>query len=436
MTTSQHKLDANIIKEFAGVPENVSLGSLPEEVFTNDKFDKIKCYKISDLIESQLSYNVVKFYKLMKEADCHLTIPYVALVLGAHLPTLVQNKTHTVFKEYISDISAEDFPDDLKSQIYRTWTKEENNQTKEVVLTNADKQQKIADLIFSKDSTKSGEISISGTSKFACFASAFLMRAITKSSENIINAWAAMKTRFKSFYNEDAPAINAPSVEWINSFKASLSGDPLIGWTWIKMIANAEDGLDVMSPDSGMLRYLATLPLSYSGLHAYKLFLEVKRVSHLNNQWLLQEMVSPMTLPSLIQIATLLKTFEPLTDNKKSGKFKYARIANAAFFQSLQTKNCPELVFLIVNLLNMYVAHGQDHQDPTKIVGLAKVPEEMREHMIEAARKIHMTAPAKNLGQYSQTMASVFLHTKEKERPDPRIQGRGRDRVTADDVFS
>jgi len=84
----------------------------------------------------------------------------------------------------------------------------------------------------------------------------------------------------------------------------------------------------------------------------------------------------------------------------------------------------------------MYVAHGQDHQDPTKIVGLAKVPEEMRERMIEAARKIHMTAPAKNLGQYSQTMASVFLHTKEKERPDPRIQGRGRDRVTADDVFS
>jgi hypothetical protein len=244
-----------------------------------------------------------------------------------------------------------------------------------------------------------------------------------------------MKTRFKAFYQEDAPALNPPTKEWLESLKAFLSADPLIGWTWIKVIAKAEDSLGVMTPDMGLVRYLATLPLSYSGLHAYKLFLEIKRVSHLGNSWLLKEMVSPMTFPALKEIAHLIKNFEPLTDDKKSARFKYARLANAAFFQALQTKNCPELVYLEVVLLNKYVSQGQTHQDPSKIVGLGRVPDDMRERLANAAKTIHTIAPARNSGMYSKTMADVFLHNKAVERPVAAGRGIGT-RLAANEVFS
>ncbi|BAA95344.1 nucleocapsid protein [Cytorhabdovirus gramineae] len=427
---NEHKspLDKRVTDLFKDIPTDISTHLITGETFSNESFQAIPVYTLTNVTVKQAVHLSYKLFESMKTTKCAAGYQYAIYLLAQRLLTPAAGSNDLVFKDYIPQ-GGSDLPQEIKNKIYVT-TELSDSQT--AGKSEAEKKKATADLIFGDNTdhdlqqvrSQDDETII----RFGSFISAFLMKLIVKQQSNIVDGWNGMLERYTNFYGESPiTAVPKPNADWLAGLKNYLISDPKIGHTWVRVISAAENALSVGDKSFQMVRYLASLPLSLTGMHAYKLFLEVQKQSNLGMQWLLEEMVSPKTLPALEGIAKILKNFESRTSTRKPPYFRYARIMSPAYFQELQTKNCPELVYLLVCLLQKYEAFGAG-QEPTKIVGIERVPANIRAEMSRAAGYIFSVAPQRNMGMYSDSMRKALVH---QEKASTSRAGKEK----ADEVF-
>ncbi|DBA36731.1 TPA_asm: N [Panicum betacytorhabdovirus 1] len=394
---ASHQIDPKISAMFDGISEDTCTGPITGVKFTNELFDALTCYKLEAITDNKVRYMAEKANaEIFGNTVCKDYHPYLVLSLAAQIYVPGKTATGKLLTSYFPG-SQTTIPTSISDE-WKMPTKK-TSETDETLITDEE-------AVFTGRSSKANTDQV----KQLCFSCAFLLRGFVKPEANITKAFEKLGGRFSSLYaltKDDG--IKVPAPAWIVSFKELLTSDPLIARTWIKIIAAAENGLDAGSSEMGVLRFLACQPLSYSGMHAMKLYLSIKDKTKLTHKWLLGKMVMPSTTPALLEIANILKNFESTESTKRPTKFRYARLGSPTYFQKLQTKNCIELVYLEICILNQFTTFSENYQDPTRIVGVEKIPEAMKTKLKAAANAIVAQAPVKNPDQYSDVMAGVFL---------------------------
>jgi hypothetical protein len=154
------------------------------------------------------------------------------------------------------------------------------------------------------------------------------------------------------------------------------------------MIAIAESKLNPASDEFGMLRYLGILIFSYSGMHAYSLLCHLEKDTNLDKDYgyLLNAMDCEKTAKACVQVYEIVDKYGNV-DSKETEFYKYARLFGPQYFMSLQTKACPQFVYLVVSVLKRFTAHSVD-QDPSNIVGLDSLSSMTKEFLKAMASTI------------------------------------------------
>ncbi|QBJ27588.1 nucleocapsid protein [Maize sterile stunt virus] len=427
MAKEDHGLDKENYDLYEDVPDDISTSLIPGIEFSDDEFDKIPVYSPASLNDNQLVAAATKLLESLGKKNCAAGMQYYILVLAQRLSKTERGQYESFLGEDRPS-GGSDLDTSIKNHIYAdvtvTDSEKAGKSTEEVAKIRADK-------IFGSENTNPFKTQKDeDLIKNATFIAAFLLRALTKSVENVMAAWPGMKARFLSFYGMSMlQNVKTPDRNYVSDLKNLFASDPKVGHTWVRTVASAEHRLPVNDNTAGMIRFLGVLPLSMTGMHAYKLFLEIKRQSNLGSKWLLREMTCPRTKPGLKEIRKILINFEDRVSEKKSGKFKYARLMSPAFFQHLQTKSCPDLVYIEICILNKYEAFPAN-QDPNKIIGIERVPDSMKEQLKEVANNIVTAAPQRNAGMYSTSMKKVFLPTEKKAETKVAVK------KNADQIFS
>uniref|UniRef100_A0A2N9FGY4 Uncharacterized protein n=1 Tax=Fagus sylvatica TaxID=28930 RepID=A0A2N9FGY4_FAGSY len=149
----------------------------------------------------------------------------------------------------------------------------------------------------------------------------------------------------------------------------------------------------------------------YIGMHAYKLFLDLlKADSKLSEEFLLNAMRRPETAKALSTIAEIRRDHE----SRGSNYFKYARLIGPQFFMPLQTKQCPDFVYLEVCLLKKFPTFTEN-QDPGSIAGLDILCTKLRMSLSRRADAIY-EASQKNQATSSNEYDDISHQKKKKKR--------------------
>ncbi|UUC10105.1 nucleocapsid [Soybean blotchy mosaic virus] len=243
--------------------------------------------------------------------------------------------------------------------------------------------------------------------KSAIFCAAFLLRLLVKNAESVSNAWANLKDRYMSFYQAemDPNFVSVPSVDKIESLKTKLTASPSISVTWVRLFAELEISLNQRSSSFRMLRYLCFLPLSWAGMHAFKLFANYVTQLRADSYWLLGELMLPETWLGVRSIYNVMTTLLPQEGEKGKRKipyYKYARLLDSAFFSELQTSNCVALTYLLAKLTKLE-CQLPPNADPMNIVLLKNVNDDYQKFLDDMARNITLLRPTSQMNMYSQS---------------------------------
>jgi hypothetical protein len=240
------------------------------------------------------------------------------------------------------------------------------------------------------------------------FMISFLSKILAKAPENIEKAWKQAHERFSNFYMcPKVPIMKAPSKAWLDSLKAQFGLDRKAAKTILKLVVNYEALYQQAdTPDAGLIRYLFSLPLSYAGMHAYKLFCAVKEKTKKANGWILSQLAHPLNNDGLRQIKIIINNFE-LNPQRSNTSFRYARLVGPQYFAPLQTKACPGLVWCLIQILNFYQSPG-DSYNPENIVGVKGLSPTIKNKMKIAAKIIFNASPLDDKANYSGIMAQAF----------------------------
>lgn len=241
---------------------------------------------------------------------------------------------------------------------------------------------------------------------WACFLAAYSLRLFTKTQKNMVQSWGHMNTRYTSFFRSYATVpMEVPENSWV-VLKSHLTDSRKLMTTWIKLVSMTENVLSPSEEDSGLLKYLATIVFAYSGMHAYSLFMHLHLKSRIPVDSLLNDMDTPATSDATLGIFTIATEYESNESVRRTPFFKYARLFGQ---QTVQTKACPEFVYLVVKLLKCYVDFKEE-QDPINIVGLDAVSAYYKRFFDYMTKSIHdknMKDDASQLNPHARAAANL-----------------------------
>lgn len=144
--------------------------------------------------------------------------------------------------------------------------------------------------------------------------------------------------------------MEIPENSWV-SLKNHLTASRKLMTTWIRLVAMNENTMSASDEDGGLLKYLATIVFAYSGMHAYSLFMHLHHKSKIPVDVLLNDIDIGATSEATLGVFTIATEYESNDVEKRASYFKYARLFGQQYFMSVQTKACPEFVYLVVKLL-------------------------------------------------------------------------------------
>ncbi|XP_077224402.1 uncharacterized protein LOC143857795 isoform X2 [Tasmannia lanceolata] len=200
------------------------------------------------------------------------------------------------------------------------------------------------------------------------------MRLLVKDPSNVERSFEHMQCRFTNFYSgAKGYRRTIPQGSWQKLKLFLTSSSMKIQVTWVKLIAKAENRLEASNKDAGLLKYLAWLVFSNTGMHAYNFFIDLKTKTNVPYTWLLNAMKMRLTKAALSEIHTIITRYESEPGNRRTTYFRYARLLGPQYFTALQTKECKSLVYLEACLLKKYASFGKE-QDPMQIVALNALP--------------------------------------------------------------
>ncbi|DBA36711.1 TPA_asm: N [Mango betacytorhabdovirus 1] len=228
---------------------------------------------------------------------------------------------------------------------------------------------------------------------FYTFLAAWCFRLIGKSPQNATNAFQSMLEQFRKFYpGAQVPEI-APDPRTFAEFKSIIDGNVRVKNTWIKATAEFETRNADNHQCSGMVRYLANLPFSFTGMHSYILFIDTLRVIGQTPHWLMIRCAISSTIKPLRAIKRILNDHEKKVVQPNGNPqayttyYKYARLMGTQYFPDLQTKNCLSLAYLIACILPNYV-NFPEGRSPRNIAVFERIGRPQRRFLEAMAKEI------------------------------------------------
>ncbi|UUW33153.1 putative nucleocapsid protein [rudbeckia virus 1] len=216
----------------------------------------------------------------------------------------------------------------------------------------------------------------SGERRYGLYVCGYLLRILSKSAENIKKSWKHKHERFKNFYSHKMRYIDwdIPSDAWIEEIKSQFSLDRTLLQTSLRLINLYEMTFrDDSKIEAGLIRFLFSTPLSYTGMHAYKLFCMVIDKIDREPEWVLSALMCPKFNPALMTILQINNDFEEDVDDPNfNPAFRYARILGPQYFPTIQTKSCPELVLCLSQIV-LRMEENKGNYDPMNIAAIKEL---------------------------------------------------------------
>ncbi|DBA36814.1 TPA_asm: N [Trifolium betacytorhabdovirus 1] len=403
---------------YGDVNESASFSALVPKAFTRTEYDRYQPYK-SLAADKGYVESCIKLFKRELEKDSpDDNCPYLILFLAQQLKTVVRPNSDNLFKT----IEGDEMPEDVKTyltgkgadKLIESKTdgkpslndpidgenQEDDNVTKKISVANAG------------SGVPHGSLT-SEDKVFYPYLAAYLLKMISKQAANAKSGMDNFFIRFSSFYSRKPPSKKIMSDNWFATVKTLFTSDPKIAITWVKQVVEFEESHEQDTPDVGLVRYLAVLPLSYTGMHAYKLFGDIKMLSKLSNTVIIHGLTHSLTIPGLQDIVRILRDFEKqMPDSQVQRKydpaFKYARILSSQFFVNLQTKSCPALVYVLAELLGKYRINTNPLQNPSNIIGMNTIPDATKAALKDAVDRFYKANQSMQGDLVSPYFASAF----------------------------
>ncbi|DAF42346.1 TPA_asm: N [Tagetes erecta virus 1] len=219
--------------------------------------------------------------------------------------------------------------------------------------------------------------------KYGLFICAFLFKGLSKAAKNLQNSWVHKSQRFQNFYPgvERPDEWKTPEIPWLEEIRKQFNQDRKALLTALRMINTLEIRLiKEQTADLGLIRYLWCVPLSYTGMHAYKLFCTSREYLKKDVNWLLSQLTHPIFNDSLDEIFDLHQHYEDDGTEGFNPAFRYARIFGSQYFTAIQTKQCTALVYCLGQIIKWFEGENSTF-DPENIANVDKLSENLKFRM-------------------------------------------------------
>ncbi|KAF5206003.1 hypothetical protein FRX31_004415 [Thalictrum thalictroides] len=211
-------------------------------------------------------------------------------------------------------------------------------------------------------------MSIPAAAASICYVCASLLRLFTKPVNNYLNAIPYIISTFSDFYQFAFPlAWYNPPKDSLEAMSFKFRSNPIFKYGMAGMLYLHNE----IPIAQGLRTTLYEQHLSCTGMHAYTLFVGIQKAFGV--------------------------TVEDI-ENRKRMTWKYARIFDSAFFKSIQTKNCSNLVYFLAYLS---VLTGIQDESVLQISHLANVSEPNKQHLHHDAQVIYNSLLAGKAGRVS-----------------------------------
>ncbi|DBA37184.1 TPA_asm: N [Rubus alphacytorhabdovirus 1] len=230
------------------------------------------------------------------------------------------------------------------------------------------------------------------------FMAAYCMRLYCKTAANWVDKMDAAKKRFKGWYNCSSDFMDKFSMNEVDasSLRDALTRRPEWCSTWVLWVAHAESTSSFGKNEKGMLRYLATLPFSYTAMHAYPNIIEIHTLTGVTFDKILAQLDCPITRAGCTEVANIMRNHEIMEgSDRTSTYFRYARVWDPGYFHKLQTSSCQVLAYVTAACKKMLSTNA--NSDPTDIYALRGM---------DPAQKATLDAVAERLYNYLMDLAT------------------------------
>lgn len=233
-------------------------------------------------------------------------------------------------------------------------------------------------------------ISMDSQAAIYSFVAAFFLRAHSRQPDSLIDSIPRMIERCASWYDGAERMLESLVVDriMIDGIKNLLARREEVMSTWVMWVAFNENETHMNKNNQGMMSYLAGQIYQYTGLHAVVQILAIQQVTQVPMDELLGELNHRSTRQPLLALYEMLQYHE-LVKEKPGRKtyFRYARIWDSGYFHELQSKQCPDLVYLAAKILKEVSPTGA-RSDPTKIYAIQDIGDTKREFLDRVAGNI------------------------------------------------
>ncbi|DBA36577.1 TPA_asm: N [Artemisia betacytorhabdovirus 1] len=475
---------ANFLFKADEAPEPLTTHVIPPEKWDDEKLSSANTYNVpTNMNTSQIQKLILSVLQAMKDNDtsqrickeilicCHLIRDNVSvdnstvlkdyvngaldLKYGQHLPL---KRIRRVLRETeeLRDMTPEEkalAPEDLRALGLEESPIEQGKI--KVVLRNYVDEEVDDDLSTLVSSMDQDDIT------FYIFAISFVSKVISKSGSNLTSSWQKMHDTYANFYTgrKKGTKIKVPAQSWFEGIKSSFHTDIVLTRSLIRLVVHLETSIPPETSTAGMIRYLFCMQLSYAGMHAYKLFNSarvylgmpshvllshlvhpttvsaLKTISEVSQRYsyvlklylgmpshvLLSHLVHPTTVSALKTISEILQEYERTVKSpSRTPTFKYARLVGPQYFQNLQTKSCPALVYCLIQIVKKYEDAGNSF-NPDSIYGIKTLGSEIKEIMMRFADKLFHLIPPSGDMTYSDLMKeATFEGRGEQANPESK----------------
>jgi hypothetical protein len=329
----------NMFRDLDSV-EIIGRGPTPTLDWTDDKFLQYSMYNIKQLSNDEIKVTGVELIKDLKE---HITCRtgYNILCLAFSIQSRIPGKKYAISDTgNFQDTQA--LPQDARDQI-----------------------------LFSPSAPFTAKWDFGDDDvavKAYCYVAFSLLRLLTKSHVAYYRAQQHIQTSFLKFYGVDFPGLNfSIDEETINGIQSTLRNVTLLRNASARIFYNV---IDCARADIGMLDMLALIHCAYTGLHSYRHFSTICRVSNIKYSNLLEWLRYGRTRSQVEALDKIMKEYECTqpAQNLSRRTWRYGRIYEDGFMKALQTKNCTELCYILTQLVILLGQKGDS--DPMEVAAL------------------------------------------------------------------
>ncbi|DBA36977.1 TPA_asm: N [Chrysanthemum alphacytorhabdovirus 1] len=223
-----------------------------------------------------------------------------------------------------------------------------------------------------------------------CFLAAFMLRTHSRQTESFLSSIDSMIERCGGWYEKADAILRSMTIDaaLVTSFKMMLARREEVISTWVMWVAYNENETKMSKNNCGLMSYLAGQIFQYTGLHAAVQILAIQQVTKVPMDQLLGELNHRSTRQPLQAFYKMLQIHELVKEHPgRKTYFRYARVWDSGYFHELQSKACPDLVFLTASIVKQVSPTGAK-SDPTKIYAIQDIGETKRVFLTEVAEKI------------------------------------------------